>query len=293
MDISVIICTHNRADFVQRCLRATLAQVVDAKVRWEIVVVANACTDGTAAVVAGVAATAGVPVRGLNEAQLGLSHARNAGMAAAQGQTLWFLDDDAQPVPGCLSALSEYLVGHPGIQAGGGPIELDWGATSKPSYWRTEFDANLGRLVLDSAPDFFPTGQFPFGGNMFLRAAAIRDVGGFNPALGMQGRRLVVGEETDWFLRHSAAGGKVGYVARAAVRHWVNPQRLSRRSLWQRAWCAGSAAAGLHGAPQETRGAGQWLRHCLSGALRGRLGLVEQLYLLRWLGQLWGQRREP
>lgn len=293
MEISVIICTHNRADFLRSCLRATLAQVVPEPVSWEMVVIANACTDGTITVVTNVAATAAVPVRCLHEGQLGLSHARNAGIAVAQGQTLWFLDDDAQPVPGCLAALMEYLAAHPEVQAGGGPIELDWGATSKPPYWQSEFDANLGRLDLGSARDFFPAGQFPFGGNMFLRAAAIRAVGGFNPALGMQGRRLAVGEETDWFLRHSAAGGKVGYVAHAAVRHWVNPQRLSRRSLWQRAWRAGLAAASLHAAPQETRGAVPWLRYSLSGALRGRLGLVEQLYLLRWLGQLCGQRRAP
>ncbi len=293
MEISVIICTHNRAEFLEQCLRATLAQVVDQRVSWEIVVVANACTDQTASMVATVAESSAVPVRCMDEALLGLSHARNAGIAAAQGRTLCFLDDDAQPAPGHLAALTEYFSTHPDIHAGGGPIELDWGSTSKPSYWQNEFDGNLGRLVFDPPPEFFPQGQFPFGGNMFIRAGAFRTVDFFNPALGMVGRQLALGEETDWFLRYAAGGGKIAYVPRAGVRHWVDPQRISRRSLWRRAWRTGIAAAGLHDAPREARGWLHWMRHCVSSALRGRLVLTEQLYLLRWLGQLWGQRHKP
>ena len=293
MEISIIICTHNRAGFLEQCLRATLAQVVDQRVRWEIVVVANACTDQTSNTVTKMAASAAVPVRCVEEAQLGLSHARNAGIAAAQGQTLCFLDDDAQPAPGYLAALVEYFLAHPGIHAGGGPIEPDWGSTPKPSYWQSEFDGTLGRLCFHPAPEFFPEGLFPFGGNMFIRAEAFRTVGIFNPALGMRGRQVALGEETDWFLRYAAGGGKTGYVPRAIVRHWVDPRRLSRRSLWRRAWRTGISAAGLHDAPRETRGLLPWTRHCLSGTLRGRLVLPEQLYLLRWLGQLWGQRHKP
>ena len=179
MEISVIICTHNRAEFLRRCLGATLIQVVPTSLRWEIVVIINACTDRTMAVVNEVAVSAAVPVRCVYEAQLSLSRARNAGIAAAQGQILFFLDDDAQPAPGSIAALVEYASAHPGVQAGGGPIELDWGAASKPSYWQAEFDGNLGRLVLDPPPECFPPGQFPFGGNMFMRAEAVRAVGNF------------------------------------------------------------------------------------------------------------------
>ena len=87
--------------------------------------------------------------------------------------------------------------------------------------------------------------------------------------------------------------GKIGYVPEAIVSHWVNPKKLSRMNLLQRAWQAGLTASRLHGTPREDRGFWTWSRHCLSGALRGRLVLTEQLYLLRWLGQLWGQRHEP
>jgi len=58
VEISVIICTHNRAEFLRQCLRATLAQVVDGNLSWEIVVVANVCTDPTANMVAEAAASA-------------------------------------------------------------------------------------------------------------------------------------------------------------------------------------------------------------------------------------------
>ncbi len=293
MEISVIICTHNRAGFLQRCLQATLDQIGAKNWDGEIVVIANACTDQTRAVVSALAAANAGRLRCVDEAQLGLSHARNTAVAVAGGRTLFFLDDDALPAPGALASLAEYAAAHPEVHAGGGPIELDWGTTPKPPYWQTQFDSNLGRLVFDPAPDFFPPGQFPFGGNMFIRAKAFQVVGNFDPALGMLGRRVSLGEETDWFLRYAAAGGQIGYLPNLLVRHWVNPERLTRRSLWRRSWRAGIAAAALHGAPPETRGLARWTRHCLAGAVSRRLVLAEQLYLLRWLGQLWGQRHDP
>ena len=293
MDISVIICTHNRAEFLRKCLHSTLAQVAAPGVTWEIVVVANGCTDATATVVGNAAAVSGAPLRLVEDPVANLSHARNLGAIQARGDMLIFLDDDAQPAADWLAAYGEQFRLRPEVEAGGGPIHLDWGNLAPPSYWRPEFDGTLAALSLDPAMDLFPAGQFPFGGNMFLSAGRFRLVGSFDCGLGMHGGQIGLGEETDWFLRHAASGGRIGYVPRAIVRHWVNPQKLTRTNLRRRAWHMGVAAARLHCAPRETRGLARWARHCLAGALRGRLDLSEQLYLLRWLGQLWGQRSEP
>ena len=50
MLISVVICTHDRADHLERCLRSiAAANANDNANDWEILVVANACSDDTVA----------------------------------------------------------------------------------------------------------------------------------------------------------------------------------------------------------------------------------------------------
>ena len=44
----------------------------------------------------------------------------------------------------------------------------------------------------------------------------------------MSGKRLGLGEETDWFLRLKKTGAALGYVAGAEVALWVNPRYITR-----------------------------------------------------------------
>ncbi len=94
--LTVVIPTKDRADALMRTLDALEAQRVgDAGV--EVVVVDNGSSDGTPARVRARAGGAALPVRLLEQPEGGPAAARNAGVAASNGEVLLFLGDDTEP----------------------------------------------------------------------------------------------------------------------------------------------------------------------------------------------------
>jgi glycosyltransferase involved in cell wall biosynthesis len=92
VELSVILCTHNGAATIGEQLDALASQ--GAATVWELIVVANRCTDDTVDVVKR-HALPDIPVRVITaDERNGLSYARNVGVAAAQGTALAFCDDD-------------------------------------------------------------------------------------------------------------------------------------------------------------------------------------------------------
>src|SRR5271163_2636819 len=97
--IAAVIPTHNRAGFLDACLTSLCEQNLD-PTAYEICVVNNASTDNTSAIFAGVAAR--FPHHRLfmvDEPKLGLTQARNTGIAATEAPLIAFGDDDATMVP--------------------------------------------------------------------------------------------------------------------------------------------------------------------------------------------------
>ena len=87
--------------------RAPHSVTVQTCADYEVVVVDDGSTDGTAAFLAAVPDARWRPVR--NAVAGGASAARNAGVAAAQGEFVVFLDDDDELRPNALAALKHYL----------------------------------------------------------------------------------------------------------------------------------------------------------------------------------------
>ncbi len=290
MLVSVIICTHDRARWIERCLEALVPRT-DAPDDWEILVLANACTDDTTARVTGMAHRFRGALRVVEEPTPGLSHARNVAAAIARGQYLVYLDDDAIPCTGWIDAYRNYFLRHPGIPAGGGPIDPDWGDLKKPAYWRPEFEVNRASLRFPPSTEYFPEDSLPFGANMFMQAEMFSRLGGFDRSLGMNGKRLGLAEETEWFLRLRRQGVPLGYVADAPVSHWVNPRDTTRMGLLRRAFAAGVVSVKVFGVARPPQGWLGWCRHTLSATLRCRLHMGEQVYLMMELGRLWATSR--
>jgi glycosyltransferase involved in cell wall biosynthesis len=88
-EVSVIIPTRDRRDRVRVAVRSVLAQ---RDVRLEVLVVDDASTDGTAAMIAALGESRVRVVR--NDTSLGESGARNRGIQEAMGPWIAFLDDD-------------------------------------------------------------------------------------------------------------------------------------------------------------------------------------------------------
>lgn len=197
------------------------------------------------------------PVRVLpNARRQGLSGARNTAVAAAGGDVVVFLDDDAAARPGWLAALlgpyaepevvavggvahPRFPAGRPGLLPGGsGPDargELDW--------------------IVGCTYTGQPTQRAPvrnlMGCNMSVRRSVFADVGGFAEDLGRIGRNPLGCEETELCIRarqvHRRAGreARIVFEPAAAVDHRVGPDRLTWSYLRRRSWSEGLSKAAV------------------------------------------------
>jgi GT2 family glycosyltransferase len=249
---SVVVCTHDRAAVVGRAVAEALAQARAADA--EVLVVDNASTDATAAVLAPLVARAGGRLRVVSEPRLGLSAARNRGLREARGAVAAFRDDDAVPHPGWLAALLAPYAS-PGVVCVGGRIALRFPGPPPP-WIAPELHHAFSAYDMGDAPrrlTYRPGDLYPYGANVSFRVADALAAGGFSTAVGPLGRRPLVFDETDLCFRLDRAGGEIRYAPGAVVDHWVLPERLTPGWLLLR-----HRAGGESGAVFELRNRGLW-----------------------------------
>src|SRR4029453_10683811 len=89
--VSIIICSCNRAAVLQQTLEAFRFAKVPADWWVELIMVDNASTDNTSAVVENVQLPT-IAIRVVTEPRRGKGHALNTGIAAARGEVLLFTE---------------------------------------------------------------------------------------------------------------------------------------------------------------------------------------------------------
>jgi glycosyltransferase involved in cell wall biosynthesis len=233
MTVTILICTHQRAD----SLRRTLASVVDQASAGdaEVVVVDNGSTDDTAAVVASFPS-----VRYIYESRLGLCYARNRGWQEARAPIVAYLDDDALAAPGWLAAVRDaFSDGDPSVGCVGGPVLPDWEAP--PPSWLTP-DVSRALAIIDwpgerrHLTDL--AAEWLAGANLACRITALQKVGGFHPWLDRRGRRLLSSGDVFLELQLLRNGYTCIYEPAMCVYHRIPAARLTRpwfrkRYFWQ------------------------------------------------------------
>ncbi|MEM6533227.1 MAG: glycosyltransferase [Myxococcota bacterium] len=103
--VSIVIPVFNRVEYTEACLRA-LAAHTPADVGFELVIVDNASSDGTPALLAQLE---GAVVVHRNETNLGFAKACNQGARLASGEILVFLNNDTEVHAGWLRPLLDEL----------------------------------------------------------------------------------------------------------------------------------------------------------------------------------------
>ncbi len=241
MRVSVVICTHDRGAVVADAIEPALAQARAAG--GELVVVDNASTDDTPAVLQTLTRRLDGPLRIVHEARLGLSAARNRGLAEARGAVVVYLDDDAIPHPGWLDALLAPYDDDT-VACVGGRIVLRFPA-APPRWLHPVLYAQLSAFDLGDEPREVRYGKanYPYGANISFRADRARALGGFSTAVGPRGRHQLVHDETDLCYRLEHAGGVIRYAPTAVVDHCVLRERLTPQWMLERAWTGGLSAA--------------------------------------------------
>lgn len=174
----------------------------------------------------------------------GLSGARNTGLAAADGEVVAFLDDDAAAEPGWLA---ELLKGYENadVQGVGGAIEPVW-ATGRPRWFPPEFDWVVG-CTYRGLPRDPSLVRNPIGANMSFRRQLFDAIGGFRDGLGRIGENPVGGEETELCIRAARHDARTQflYQPRAVVRHHVPASRTTWRYFMARCFAEGVSKAAI------------------------------------------------
>ncbi len=256
MDVSVVVCTYNRAELLERTLSALQGQRVAPGLSWELVVVDNNSTDRTKDVVEAFKATSGVPTTYLFEGRQGKSIALNTGIHAATGEFLAFTDDDCRPEPTWLQDIVD-CVGRWDADGVGGRILPEW-SSPPPPWLATDRHLWTSIAMLDDSevrrvelgPWQRANGFRVWGANMAFRRSAFDAVGGFNPASGPRGLKKYSHEEIELVRKLVEAGKVVMYDPAPTVHHWVGAERLRKRFYRWHSFYYGEGSAFRSGPPK-------------------------------------------
>lgn len=280
MPVSVVMPALNAADVIGGQLDALARQTYDGD--WEVVVVDNGSTDGTAAVAARYADR--LPPLRVVDASQRRSHtfARNTGARAATGDLLLYCDADDIVDPGWLAAFvaaaedegCDFMGGFVDDVTLNDPRHRDWRQSPPPDR-------------LPEKMDFLP---LAISANLAIRRSVLFDIGGWNEAYG-EGCNDV---ELSW--RAQIAGHRLCYVPEAVIAYRYRssmralarqmyrrgraepqlyadfrPHDLPRRPVWR---MAGGVAKLAVRSPDVVRGPGprgRWVNHAatVAGRLRG------------------------
>lgn len=235
--VSVVVCTFNRARLLSACLDSLSAQSQGGQ-GYEIIVVDNNSTDATSQIVKDFARTC-PNLRFVTEPKQGLSHARNCGWIEARGRYVAYIDDDAKAKHDWLDQMLSFIERHPEVAAFGGPHEAHTEVAIP--LW---FPPGYGTMDLGDQERPISVGkEFITGTNMVFRREVLAEFGGFNPALGMVGSRILYGEETR-LLREIAEGGvTVYYVPSMRVSHLIAAKKMRLGWFLYSSYCNGRSAA--------------------------------------------------
>ncbi len=228
--ISVLIPTRERPERLERCLDSLLASEYPSE-RLTIVIVDNAPeTDATYRVAQGYRDR--VDVRYAREDATGSASARNRGLREVETEVVAMTDDDVLVDRHWLTEVARTFAAFPEADVVSGlllPSELETDA----QLWFEEyggfsrgFERRIFNLVEHRPEDepLYPwtAGLFGTGNNFSFRTAALRSMGGFDPALG-NGTPALGGVDSEVLLRAVLTGHTIVYEPRAIAMHAHRP----------------------------------------------------------------------
>lgn len=222
--LSIVVATCANPEIVVGCVEAIRTNVDGA---FEVIVVENRPKGSTVASALKERVGDDDRVRYVEEHRPGLSSARNAGLNAARGELVAFTDDDVRVDAVWARAIRARFAAEPEVDCVTGlilPLELE-----TPAQLLDERFASFGKgfvrrsYSLDSPPPdqpLFPytAGYFGSGANMTFRAKVIREMGGFDKALGT-GTPARGSEDLDICIRLLQSGRRLTYEPSAMVWH--------------------------------------------------------------------------
>ncbi|MEM8805097.1 MAG: hormogonium polysaccharide biosynthesis glycosyltransferase HpsE [Cyanobacteria bacterium P01_G01_bin.38] len=228
IDFTVVIPTYNGAGRLARVLDRLRSQTIPTNFNWEIVVVDNNSTDGTAALVKQYQQDwpAAPSLRYVVETQQGLAYARQCGVEAAQGKWVGFLDDDTAPDENWVSAAHRFGQAHPEAGAYGGQIHGEFEVDPPQDFKRIQ--SFLAIKERGPKPHLYQpeTLSLPPGAGLVIRKQAWLEC---VPA--QLQRTTRGGNDFEISIRMHRQGWEIWYNPDMHIYHYIPKKRLERDAL--------------------------------------------------------------
>lgn len=259
MELSVVVCTYNRADWLEQALASLAGQTLD-QARFEVLLVDNNSTDETREIAAGYEGKIR-NFRYLFEERQGLSHARNLGWQSARGEFVAFMDDDARAANDwCAKIVAAFHRVTPRPVSVGGKVLPIFDA-ALPKWFVPEIEIRTWGEQAGFLEG--PRRRYGFSGsNMAFPREVLARYDGFAAGLGMQGRKIRLGEDSHLFNRIQEREPFFWYDPELIVHHLVPQRNLRIGYRLTRAYAAGKSVAFM----QRERGEAGGLRTELMNA---------------------------
>ncbi|MHC5165167.1 MAG: glycosyltransferase family 2 protein, partial [Planctomycetota bacterium] len=213
MKISVVIPAYNAEKHIARAIDSVLAQTRPAD---EIIVVDDGSTDATAEVVR----SYGEKVIFIQQENAGVSVARNAGIEAASGDWIAFLDADDEWLPEKLMLQTEHLAKHPDLKWTF--TNMSWDKEKRGAVKPTHPIHRLNTILADTEYfedylDAYTQGFFSSTITLMIHRSVFDSVGVFEPGM----KRA---QDTDLWFRIAYRYPKIGYLPEPlAIYHLGTP----------------------------------------------------------------------
>lgn len=183
--VSVIIPVYNGERFLAEAIQSVLDQTLPPD---ELIVVDDGSTDGTAAVVTGMASMSPIPIRYIYQANQGPAAARNQGIRVADGDFLAFLDADDLWAPEKQQTQMALITTETGADIVSGLTQQYLDAV--------DFQCSTSQLTVHQP---YPDPHFQ---NKLICAALFDRVGYLD-------QNLRLGEDIDWLVQATQSGARI------------------------------------------------------------------------------------
>ena len=228
--VSVILCCYNSAARLPETLAHLFAQQDTEGIPWEILVVDNASSDGTAQAAERLFAQhPEIPARVVYEPRPGQTYARWRGYEEARYEYLSYIDDDNWVNLRWIATVMEIMSMHCDVGACGG-----WGEAAcevQPPAW---FEAQQRKYAVglprDQAGDITTERMILRGAGLTVRRAAmvrLQAVGYRSLLSGRSGKSLSSGDDTELNMALRLSGWRLWYDPRLTFQHFIPAFRLN------------------------------------------------------------------
>lgn len=212
--LSIIIATHNRPKLLKKCINSLIGQI---NKEVEIIVVDNHPKKTAKNIVSKYK-----KVKYSFEKNTGLSFARNNGWKKAEGKYVAYIDDDSIADDKFVGSILGFIKKKPEIEAFGGSYSRY--SNKKIPFW---FPSNYGTMNNGRFLKKLTIGrEWLSGTNMIFKKSLLKKVKGFNNELGMNGKKVSYGEETDLLIRLAVKNIDVFYEPKIKVSHLLSDKKI-------------------------------------------------------------------